>query len=614
METAKRRNSILRNGIATALSALLLLSTSTVSAEPQSQPFGNDTRTQCSIATSAVRTGLESWSVSVELNGQLAGQASTDIVFVMDAGAGMGTKMGGAYASYTHMDFAKATLKEYAKSIYAMDILNARLAVVSFNDVATVHSPLTANQDELNNAIDKIAVGQDSNMQAGIRSAKEILQSSRAINRVIVLVGNQDPNKFYMPNGYQGYECGYDQDGNHYVLPKIDDIHNGFDYDSPLTLPTLKCVHGQEMNPAMLCAEYEAQLTKEEGDIIYCIGFGASDALEQSLLKITSKTSNEFANISGDTPDVAKLTSIMSTAITIFAQRAASAGVLYLEFPMSEQFDIVTTNVFSSQGSSILKADTNSIGWLPGDVDGKATLRFGIKAKSGVSLADSVPAFKSSAYINYNEDQGPASSAIAPPTINTKAASITLFQVLVNNKGEYVDSTGHVIGLAKAIAQATPLAYTKNGSAELAFPATYSVSAPELTGTDFIAMSYSEELGVNVSKEVAAASIDINLSSTTKHMNVYAIYLYKGPAPTDDASSDGTSASGSSGTAQSGSDSQASSGSVPGAGAGAVSAAGVAPDTGDSSSPILWLSVAAFMMIAAGALLVYGKRAGKLAK
>ena len=69
-----------------------------------------------------------------------------------------------------------------------------KVGVVSYYKYAELHSGLTDNKTDLEKAVDSISYGWGTNIQAGLQKADKILSAGQANKKVIVLIGDGDPN------------------------------------------------------------------------------------------------------------------------------------------------------------------------------------------------------------------------------------------------------------------------------------------------------------------------------------------------------------------------------------------------------------------------------------
>ena len=164
-------------------------------------------------------------------NGKQEGtKTSTDAVLVIDRSASMKSIENGdriTPAQNAAKAFASVVLGEGANK-------QNKIAVVSYAESATTNTGLSSNLEEVKDAINFSAYG-GTNIQAGIKAARDILQSSRANNKVILVLSDGEPTYSFRAVGTATQTgcwigpLGYHHSGT--INPDSVNI-TGFDYDS----------------------------------------------------------------------------------------------------------------------------------------------------------------------------------------------------------------------------------------------------------------------------------------------------------------------------------------------------------------------------------------------
>lgn len=126
----------------------------------------------------------------------------TDVVLVIDRSNSMNDDGKLESAKNAAMAFANTLL---ADSVTA----EVQLAVVSYNRTADIECGLTASGSQVANAVDGIradgSMNGGTNIQAGIHEAREILSSSTADKKVIVVLSDGEPTYSYPVKGTSGW-------------------------------------------------------------------------------------------------------------------------------------------------------------------------------------------------------------------------------------------------------------------------------------------------------------------------------------------------------------------------------------------------------------------------
>ena len=163
-------------------------------------------------------------------NGKQEGtKTSTDAVLVIDRSASM---------EDDRINSAQEAAKQFAEVVLGSGANKEnRIAVVSYAKKATTNTGLSSDLETVKNAINFNADG-GTNIQAGIKAARDILQSSRADNKVILVLSDGEPTYSFRAVGtatqtgcYIGPLMGTHYTWNAEIDPTSVSI-TGFDYNS----------------------------------------------------------------------------------------------------------------------------------------------------------------------------------------------------------------------------------------------------------------------------------------------------------------------------------------------------------------------------------------------
>ena len=163
-------------------------------------------------------------------DGKKAGEkTSTDAVLVIDRSKSM---------KGNRINSAQEAAKQFAEVVLGSGANEKnKIAVVSYEQEATINTELSSNLEKVKDAINFKAKG-GTNIQAGIKAARDILQSSEANNKVILVLSDGEPTYSFRAVG-TATQTGCtlsDFMGNHYTWnAEIDPTSvniTGFDYDS----------------------------------------------------------------------------------------------------------------------------------------------------------------------------------------------------------------------------------------------------------------------------------------------------------------------------------------------------------------------------------------------
>ena len=149
----------------------------------------------------------------------------TDIVLVIDRSGSMsGDKLKNAKAA-AKLFVNSLLIKEYKELV--------KLAVVSYSESATKNTSLTNNTEILNSAIDGLKANGGTNIQAGIKAARELLSVSSSKNKYIVLLSDGAPTYSYEGTSIQTEPTALNDGSSTYLLTAFNysKVHgNGNDY------------------------------------------------------------------------------------------------------------------------------------------------------------------------------------------------------------------------------------------------------------------------------------------------------------------------------------------------------------------------------------------------
>lgn len=320
------------------------------------------------------------WKITLTAEGKnFISKSSADVVLVIDKSESMqGDSIGKA----------KESAKRFVDNLL-QDGADTRIAVVSFNQIAVQDSGFKGNADkhQLKEAIEQLSAKGGTNIQAGLKVARELLGSSHAENKIIVLLSDGYPN--YSFKGTSATDASWPEDRYQFAL-------TGFDYG--ITLGASKsfkyidygCVDqickndsyeidGFKVQDNGIATLSEANFVKQAGYDLYAIGLniiGNRDA-EYVLNHIQNK-----GYYSAGTEDLSRIFRELAGTLIHAAEDAVVTD------PMGEMFELKMQGAsFSdkdfkaSQGAVTWNADTETLTWNIGKIiEGEAaTLTYVIK-------------------------------------------------------------------------------------------------------------------------------------------------------------------------------------------------------------------------------------------
>ena len=153
---------------------------------------------------------------------------STDVVLVIDASNSMdnGRKLSNA----------KSAAREFSSIVLGAGAAGEnRIAVVSYEETSEVQCGLSDSYRTVQNAINDIRANGGTNIQAGLKAARDILAGSTADNQVILVLSDGEPTYSFQGVGTAKWKgCDYNWLGNHRWDGNVDASTiqmTGFDYN-----------------------------------------------------------------------------------------------------------------------------------------------------------------------------------------------------------------------------------------------------------------------------------------------------------------------------------------------------------------------------------------------
>ena len=152
--------------------------------------------------------------------------ASTDVVLVIDASGSMNEKGKLENAQKAAEDFAEIVLGKEAQG-------ENHIAVVSYAENASTKCGLSDKLNTVENAIDAIRANGGTNIQAGIKAARDLLNGSAADNKVILVLSDGEPTYSFQEIGTGTWYDYSDKWGGGHRRGKVKDVvYTGFDYNT----------------------------------------------------------------------------------------------------------------------------------------------------------------------------------------------------------------------------------------------------------------------------------------------------------------------------------------------------------------------------------------------
>lgn len=512
----------------------------------------------------AVEGAENLWEVTLGIQGKKF-ETTSDVVLVIDCSGSMkGTKLTNT----------RKAAKAFGQKLLA-DGSSTRIAIVTFIDTAAAynngHFYGATELSAFEAAVDKATYAKGgTNQQAGIHKAQELLNTSSAGLKNIVILSDGDATYSYPFVASATYsDCGA---WASFVCPRGGSITNigafapdyttviglgssfTLDYNARVTATcpehggttTQKYVYNLDGTATTksgtdngVATIWEANQAKAAGTTIYSVALQAGTNGENTLKACaTNPTKDYFAIDSSDNVEE-KLTTAFQTIAGSIAI-AASNGVVndpmgeHVQLSFSGSAPVITTDkavydagnadIYISQGSAVYDAATRSISWTVGSVrEGdnpimmyKVGILEGYSPATGEVLdTNGITTFN---YKNYLGEDTVGDFPIPRVTVGGGAILVHWYQV--NSNGEPINELGQVVDGPSFAKQVQPAEYfVDNGSTGLSYNKSYIVAK-----TDFDDYRYYGSYIVNDGGLTVGDAATVTLTAADSNQHVWFAY------------------------------------------------------------------------------------------
>lgn len=512
----------------------------------------------------AVEGAENLWEVTLGIQGKNF-KTTSDVVLVIDCSGSMeGTKLTNT----------RKAAKAFGQKLLA-DGSSTRIAIVTFIDTAAAynngHFYDATELSAFEAAVDKATYAKGgTNQQAGIHKAQELLNTSSAGLKNIVILSDGDATYSYPFVASATYsDCGA---WTSLGCPRGGSITNigafapdyttvigsgssfTMDYNAQVTATcpkhgestTVNCVYNLDGTYTTtkgtnngVATIWEANQAKAAGTTIYSVALQAGTNGENTLKACaTDATKDYYAIASADNVEEKLTTAFTSIAGSIAI--AASNGVVndpmgeHVQLSFSGSAPVITTDkavydagnadIYISQGSAVYDAATRSISWTVGSVrEGdnpimmyKVGILEGYSPATGEVLdTNGITTFN---YKNYLGEDADGEFPIPKVTVGGGAILVHWYQV--NSKGEPINELGQTVEGPAYAKQVKPAEYfAVNGSTGLSYNTPYTVAK-----TDFADYNYYGSYIVNDGSLTAGDAATVTLTAANSNQHVWFAY------------------------------------------------------------------------------------------
>lgn len=516
------------------------------------------------------------WEITLGIKGKNF-ETTSDVVLVIDCSGSMeGDKLTNT----------RKAAKAFGQKLLA-DGSSTRIAIVTFIDTAAAynngHFYDATELSAFEAAVDKATYAKGgTNQQAGIHKAQELLNTSSAgLKNIVILSDGEATYSYPFVGGNATIGCiqlfGHRFSGNPKVTswPTVAtpdystvigtgnsfDLDSNVDYDGNIiwnctckhdettqelygafyydASGNLVCSNGSMASNNGVATIWEANQAKAAGTTIYSVALQAGTNGENTLKACaTDATKDYYAIASADNVEE-KLTNAF-TSIAGSIAIAASNGVVndpmgeYVKLSFSGAAPVITTDlavytagnadIYISQGTATYDAKTRAISWNVGSVrEGDNPImkyKVGILDGYNPSTGDVLDTNKRTtfSYINYLGEATVDDFPIPQVTVGGGAILVHWYQV--NANGEPINEFGQVVDGPAYAKQVQPAAYFEaDGSTGLSYNTPYTVAK-----TDFAGYNYYGRYIINDGSLTPDEAVTVTLDAANSNQHVWFAY------------------------------------------------------------------------------------------
>lgn len=504
------------------------------------------------------------WEVTLGIKGKNF-ETTSDVVLVIDCSGSMkGDKLTNT----------RKAAKAFGQKLLA-DGSSTRIAIVTFIDTAAAynngHFYDATELSAFEAAVDAATYANGgTNQQAGIHKAQELLNTSSAGLKNIVILSDGDATYSYPFVASATYsDCGA---WTSLGCPRGGSITNigafapdyttvigsgssfTMDYNAQVTATcpkhgestTVNCVYNLDGTYTTtkgtnngVATIWEANQAKAAGTTIYSVALQAGTDGENTLKTCaTDATKDYYAIASADNVEEKLTTAFTSIAGSIAI--AASNGVVndpmgeHVKLSFSGEAPVITTykkvydegkaDIYISQGTATYDAENRAISWTVGNVSevDNPIMKYKVGIRDGYNPStNEVLNTNGETTFSYKNYLGEDTVGDFPiPKVHVGGGMILVHWYQVNSKGEPINEFGQVVDGPAYAKQVQPAAYFEaNGSTGLSYNTQYTVAA-----TDFAGYKYYEKYIVNNGNLTPGDAATVTLTAANSNQHVWFAY------------------------------------------------------------------------------------------
>lgn len=387
------------------------------------------------------------WEVELTIEGKNL-KTSSDVVLVLDRSGSM---------RGTRLNKAKEAARQFVDHLLVNEQSTVRIAIVSFEGNATVLSDFLGynGRQTLKNHINDISANGGTNIQAGIRQAKTLLDGSNADKKTIVLLSDGAPT--YSFRATQATSYAWPNGKYDFILSDFRNtqIGNGNSYNLPTGIFGIGDQRYRVDNYLVttngIGTLSEARHIINSGIDMYTVGLDVGNDQDARYVLQNSQNKGYYAGGSDD------LTPIFTEIAASLVNPATQAVVTD---PLGDMFDLVKdesyggSNFEASHGTVQWNDATETFTWNVGNVQEdevyKLKYKITLDCTKDPQFHTWYPTNKTTT-MNYKDYNGQNATKQFPiPNVKIERGKITKLGYRVNVDGEPIDSDGNVVSIEEA--------------------------------------------------------------------------------------------------------------------------------------------------------------------
>ncbi|WP_334071312.1 MULTISPECIES: MucBP domain-containing protein [Paenibacillus] len=444
------------------------------------------------LSKTATPTGKPGeWEITLKAEGKNV-RTSSDVVLVIDKSDSMDDTIN----KHKKMDKAKEAASQFVDHLL-LEGADTRIAVVAFSQTPELVSDFKSpgQKDTLKNAIKKISTNGGTNIQAGLKRARDLLagNSSHADQKFIVLLSDGEPTFSY--KGTHGIDYNWPDSHHKFAIASFDYgsvVGTGNSYNLKFDSYGMNWVGGlfgeykYEVEDNGIGTFSEAKFAKEAGFKIFSVGLDVSN--NSTAEKVLKNVKSE-GYYSASNEDLSKIFGELAGKIAYAAQEAKVVDPMGEMFNLKQQGAQVGPQDYSvSQGTVTWNAASETFTWDVGNIAEGEPATFIYKVVMDPSknpVSDVLYPTNGKTTLEYKDvNHRKTSKDFEVPKVSIGNGSILIKGYKVNADGKPVNAEGVQV-TGPEFAEALYSEYYKDQNGNEALPvggAEYSVTAKEIAG------------------------------------------------------------------------------------------------------------------------------------